>query len=119
MGGQYPQTAAPQRRLDPDQMPNPIQVMVENQRNCSGTFVTNQPGLVPPLVTTKFITQEEGNSNPRYLRYVKDHLLLEVGFWVMLTTFSSLPLSLETSTLVSHFFLDYYSSNVNCFTTPC
>uniref|UniRef100_A0A7G3B8S8 Putative vesicle coat complex copii subunit sec24/subunit sfb2 n=1 Tax=Lutzomyia longipalpis TaxID=7200 RepID=A0A7G3B8S8_LUTLO len=57
-----------QRRLDPDQMPNPIQVMSENQRQCQGPFVTNQPGLVPPLVTTKFVTHDQGNSGPRFVR---------------------------------------------------
>uniref|UniRef100_A0A1L8DW21 Putative vesicle coat complex copii subunit sec24/subunit sfb2 n=1 Tax=Nyssomyia neivai TaxID=330878 RepID=A0A1L8DW21_9DIPT len=57
-----------QRRLDPDQMPNPIQVMSENQRSCQGPFVTNQPGLVPPLVTTKFVTHDQGNSGPRFVR---------------------------------------------------
>lgn len=57
-----------QRRLDPEQMPNPIQVIFENQHNSSGTFVTNQAGLLPPLVTTKFIVHDQGNSSPRYLR---------------------------------------------------
>lgn len=68
MGVQYPQAAAPQRRLDPDQMPNPIQVMVENQNYAGGQFITNQPGLVPPLVTTKYVTQDQGYSGPRFLR---------------------------------------------------
>lgn len=57
-----------QRRLDPDQMPNPIQVMIENQRNAGGPFVVNQPGLLPPLVTTKFVVQDQGNSSPRFVR---------------------------------------------------
>lgn len=57
-----------QRRLDPDQMPNPIQVMIENQRNAGGAFVTNQAGLLPPLVTTKYVVQDQGNSSPRLLR---------------------------------------------------
>lgn len=66
---QYPQpTPQPQRRLDPDQMPNPIQVMSENQRTNGGVFSTNQAGLVPPLVTTKFVTQDQGQSGPRYIR---------------------------------------------------
>ncbi|CAO1356003.1 unnamed protein product [Diamesa hyperborea] len=73
MGGapQYPTSpsaAAPQRRLDPDQMPNPIQVMAENQRTAGGAFSTAPVGQVPPLVTTKFITQDQGNSGPRFMR---------------------------------------------------
>lgn len=63
-----PMQAAPQRRLDPDQMPNPIQVMAENQRTAGGPFSTLQVGQVPPLVTTDFITQDQGNSGPRYVR---------------------------------------------------
>lgn len=31
-------------------------------------FVTNQPGLVPPMVTTNFIVEDEGNANPRFMR---------------------------------------------------
>jgi protein transport protein SEC24 len=55
---------APQKRLDPDQMPNPIQVMSENQKSSGGVFSTAQIGSVPPLVTT----QDQGNSGPRYIR---------------------------------------------------
>lgn len=68
---QYPPgmaAPAPQRRLDPDQMPNPIQVMAENQRAVNGEFNTNEIGAVPPLVTTKFITRDQGNSGPRFMR---------------------------------------------------
>jgi protein transport protein SEC24 len=71
MGSQYPASpmqAAPQRRLDPDQMPNPIQVMAENQRTSGGLFSTALVGQVPPLVTTNFVTQDQGNSGPRYVR---------------------------------------------------
>lgn len=69
-GNQYPpgMAAPPQRKLDPDQMPNPIQVMDENQRSVNGQFVTNEIGGVPPLVTTKFVTSDQGNSGPRFIR---------------------------------------------------
>ncbi|XP_050076782.1 protein transport protein Sec24D [Anopheles maculipalpis] len=70
MGGHYP--APPpvpqQKRLDPESMPNPIQVMAENQENCGGIFATSQPGQLPPLVTTQFVTQDQGNANPRFVR---------------------------------------------------
>lgn len=35
---------------------------------CNKPFVTNQVGLVPPLVTTDFIVEDEGNANPRFIR---------------------------------------------------
>nr|XP_012217472.1 PREDICTED: protein transport protein Sec24C [Linepithema humile] len=63
--GLQPQQA---RRLDPEQMPSPIQVMQDDQNTRGGVFVTNQRGLVPPLVTTNFITQDHGNASPRYMR---------------------------------------------------
>ncbi|XP_035905681.1 protein transport protein Sec24D [Anopheles stephensi] len=70
MGGHYP--APPpvpqQKRLDPESMPNPIQVMAENQESCGGIFATSQPGQLPPLVTTQFVTQDQGNANPRFVR---------------------------------------------------
>ncbi|KAK9506894.1 hypothetical protein O3M35_008745 [Rhynocoris fuscipes] len=65
----YPgqQQSAP-RRLDPDQMPSPMQVMQDDQATKSGIFYTNQKGLVPPLVTTDFIVQDQGNASPRFIR---------------------------------------------------
>lgn len=56
------------KRLDPDHMPSPIQVIEDDQHVKGGVFVTNQNGLVPPLVTTKFVTQDQGNASPRYIR---------------------------------------------------
>ena len=49
-------------------MPNPIQVIQQNQEAFPGPFVTAQPGMVPPLVTTKYVTQDQGNSGPRFIR---------------------------------------------------
>ncbi|RLU19062.1 hypothetical protein DMN91_009420 [Ooceraea biroi] len=63
--GLQPQQA---RRLDPEQMPSPIQVMQDDQSTRGGVFTTNQRGLVPPLVTTNFVTQDQGNASPRYIR---------------------------------------------------
>lgn len=42
--------------------------MTENQRAATGPFITNQVGQVPPLVTTKCITQDQGNSGPKFIR---------------------------------------------------
>ncbi|XP_067639837.1 protein transport protein Sec24C-like [Eurosta solidaginis] len=57
-----------QRHLDPDQMPNPISVIFENQNGAGCAFITNQQGLLPPLVTTKYVIEDQGNSSPRYVR---------------------------------------------------
>merc|ERR1712158_212214 len=58
-GGGYPGGGLQQQRkaLDPDSMPNPIQVMADDKVN-SGQFVTNEKGKVPPLVTTEFTTYD-------------------------------------------------------------
>lgn len=67
MGGG--QMASPGRRsLDPDQMPSPIHVMEDDQKNNGGEFQTKDKGLVPPLVTTKFVAQDYGNATPRFIR---------------------------------------------------
>ena len=72
MSGPSPQQPMPPqqqaRRLDPDQMPSAIQVMEDDKRTRSGPFATNQKGLIPPLVTTQFVTQDQGNSGPRFIR---------------------------------------------------
>ncbi|XP_070544863.1 protein transport protein Sec24C-like [Ptychodera flava] len=66
---QQPQPQQTQRRLDPDQMPSPIQVIEDDRRNRgSQQFTTNQRGQVPPLVTTEFDVVDQGNASPRFVR---------------------------------------------------
>jgi len=69
--GQYPGAMQQQQRktLDPDTMPNPIQVMADDKANHpSGEFLSSDKGKVPPLVTTNFITRDQGNAGPGVVR---------------------------------------------------
>ncbi|XP_072851060.2 protein transport protein Sec24C isoform X2 [Pogona vitticeps] len=67
--GSQPAPAPPPKRLDPDSIPSPIQV-IEDDRNNRGSepFVTGVRGQVPPLVTTNFLVKDQGNASPRYIR---------------------------------------------------
>ena len=56
------------RRLNPDDMPSPLQVMEEDRRARGNEFITNAKGLLPPLVTTDFNVHDGGNASPRFLR---------------------------------------------------
>merc|ERR1719431_1651345 len=69
-GGSMGGMNQPQRKaLDPDSMPNPIQVMADDKAaHNTGEFITNEKGKVPPLVTTPFLTRDQGNSGPRMMR---------------------------------------------------
>ncbi|XP_067638102.1 protein transport protein Sec24C-like [Eurosta solidaginis] len=49
-------------------MPNPISVIIESQNSAGGAFITNEQGLLPPLVTTKYVVEDQGNSSPRYVK---------------------------------------------------
>merc|ERR1719370_248667 len=73
MGGPgYPggmQQGQQRQGLNPDNMPNPIQVMKEDRAAHQGQeFCTNEKGKVPPLVTTRFLTRDQGNTGPRLMR---------------------------------------------------
>jgi protein transport protein SEC24 len=57
-----------QRRLDPDHMPNPIEVMEDDRNKRSGAFETSTRGQVPPLVTTPFTVVDRGMASPRFIR---------------------------------------------------
>lgn len=57
------------KRIDPNQMPNPIQVMKDDQAAFNEeVFLTSTRGKVPPLVSTKCRIQDDGNCSPRYMR---------------------------------------------------
>ncbi|XP_064000993.1 protein transport protein Sec24C isoform X2 [Pogoniulus pusillus] len=67
--GSQPGPPPPPKRLDPDSIPSPIQVIEDDRSNRgSEPFVTGVRGHVPPLVTTNFIVKDEGNASPRYIR---------------------------------------------------
>ncbi|XP_044284452.1 protein transport protein Sec24D [Varanus komodoensis] len=64
------QLAGPQqRKLDPDSIPSPIQVIEDDKTSRAGhVYATNIRGQVPPLVTTDCVIQDQGNASPRYIR---------------------------------------------------
>uniref|UniRef100_A0A4W3HFC1 SEC24 homolog C, COPII coat complex component n=1 Tax=Callorhinchus milii TaxID=7868 RepID=A0A4W3HFC1_CALMI len=58
-----------QKRLDPDSIPSPIQVIEDDKANRgSEPFTTGVRGQVPPLVTTDFVVKDQGNASPRFVR---------------------------------------------------
>ncbi|XP_046354960.1 protein transport protein Sec24C-like [Haliotis rufescens] len=108
-GGQRPQAQPQQpRRLDPDQMPSPIQVIEDDRRNRSGLFQTNAKGTVPPLVTTEFNVQDQGMSNPRFIRSTMYNVPCtsdmikssHIPFALSITPFAKLPESEQVPPLV-------------------
>ncbi|KAL6475430.1 hypothetical protein MHYP_G00164700 [Metynnis hypsauchen] len=65
---QAPAPPAP-KRLDPDSIPSPIQVIEDDKANKgSEPFVTGVRGQAPPLVTTNFHVKDQGNASPRFIR---------------------------------------------------
>ncbi|KAG7243338.1 hypothetical protein INR49_011794 [Caranx melampygus] len=59
----------PQKKLDPDSIPSTTQVIEDDRTQRGGqVFSTNLRGQVPPLVTTDFTVQDQGNASPRFMR---------------------------------------------------
>ncbi|XP_061769503.1 protein transport protein Sec24D [Nerophis ophidion] len=59
----------PQKKLDLDSIPSTTQVIDDDQAKYGGqVFSTNTRGQVPPLVTTNFTVQDQGNASPRFMR---------------------------------------------------
>ncbi|CAM4786840.1 unnamed protein product [Rotaria magnacalcarata] len=57
-----------QTRIDPNIVPNVIQVLEQSQEKIQEPFITNAPGLLPPLAATNFTCQDQGSCNPRFMR---------------------------------------------------
>ncbi|KAK2884608.1 protein transport protein Sec24C isoform X2 [Channa argus] len=68
-GAPAPSPAPPaQKRLDPDSIPSPIQVIEDDKAKCTEPFTTGIRGQAPPLVTTNFQVKDQGNASPRFIR---------------------------------------------------
>ncbi|XP_052417656.1 protein transport protein Sec24D [Carassius gibelio] len=68
-GGPAQMAGPPQKKLDPDSIPSTTQVIEDDQVKRGGqVYVTNIRGQVPPLVTTDFTVQDQGNASPRFMR---------------------------------------------------
>lgn len=63
-----PPQAQTQQRIDPDMVPNVVQVLEQSQEKSQEAFITNAPGLLPPLVGLDFACQDQGSCNPRFIR---------------------------------------------------
>uniref|UniRef100_A0A8C6UZ17 SEC24 homolog C, COPII coat complex component n=1 Tax=Neogobius melanostomus TaxID=47308 RepID=A0A8C6UZ17_9GOBI len=59
---------AAQKRLDPDAIPSPIQVIEDDKAKSTEPFTTGVRGQAPPLVTTTFSVRDQGNASPRFVR---------------------------------------------------
>lgn len=68
-GNQQQMSGPPQKKLDPDSIPSPIHVIENDKVSRAGqVYTTNIRGQVPPLVTTDYTVQDQGNASPRYIR---------------------------------------------------
>uniref|UniRef100_A0A8B9KJ51 SEC24 homolog D, COPII coat complex component n=1 Tax=Astyanax mexicanus TaxID=7994 RepID=A0A8B9KJ51_ASTMX len=68
-GGPANMAGPPQKKLDPDSIPSTTQVIEDDQAKRGGQlYTTNLRGQVPPLVTTNFTVQDQGNASPRFMR---------------------------------------------------
>lgn len=68
-GGPAQMAGPPQKKLDPDSIPSTTQMIADDQAKRGGqVYVTNIRGQVPPLVTTNFTVQDQGNASPRFMR---------------------------------------------------
>ncbi|KAI8975427.1 hypothetical protein BDF20DRAFT_605994 [Mycotypha africana] len=65
----------PRPRIDPDQMPAPVQVREQDQELFANKFFgTLERSERVPFATTDFIGLDQGNSNPRFMRSTLDRI---------------------------------------------
>ncbi|KAI7865779.1 Sec23/Sec24 trunk domain-containing protein [Spinellus fusiger] len=83
-----PQHSRP--RVDPDQMPAPVQVREHDQEIFSDKFFATLERDRVPLATTQYVGLDQGNCNPRFMRSTVD----KVPFSKDLSDLSKLPMGL-------------------------
>jgi protein transport protein SEC24 len=64
----------PRPRVDPDQMPAPVQVREYDQKLHGGKFIGTCDREHIPLSTTDFLSMDQGNCNPRFMRSVTNSM---------------------------------------------
>ncbi|KAI9340889.1 Sec23/Sec24 trunk domain-containing protein [Obelidium mucronatum] len=73
MGGQqqhHPQQPQPPKsKIDPNQIPSPLVVHDLDQSNYEDLVYSTSSRNVPPLAATRFRAADEGNCNPRFMRF--------------------------------------------------
>lgn len=64
----------PRPRIDPDQMPAPVQVRENDQELFEDKFFGTMEREHVPLATTDYIGLDQGNCNPRFMRSTVDRM---------------------------------------------
>lgn len=90
-----PQQSKP--RVDPDQMPAPVQVREYDQNLYGGKFVGTCDREHIPLTTTDFLAMDQGNCNPRFMRSITNSIPRNKE----LADVSALPIGLVVQPLAS------------------
>ncbi|KAI8073006.1 Sec23/Sec24 trunk domain-containing protein [Gongronella butleri] len=80
----------PRPRIDPDQMPAPVQVREQDQLAFENQFFGTMERDRVPLATTDYIGLDQGNANPRFMRATTDKIPMTKD----LADTSKLPLAL-------------------------
>ncbi|CAO3661283.1 unnamed protein product [Rhizopus microsporus] len=88
----------PRPRIDPDQMPAPVQVREQDQEIFEGKFFGTLERDRVPLATTQFIALDQGNCSPRFMRSTMDR----IPFSKELADKSKLPLGLVIQPLAKN-----------------